>query len=88
MNGLGNLYWEMMVRSVLKRLGAEKLARPLKDRVDDYLTVVEVADYAAVSAKTVWREIRDGKLPTTRIRGKAMVKGSDALAWLSAGREG
>ena len=68
-------------------LTAETRRVPLTKRADDYLTVREVAREASLSEKSIRREIDDGRLPVTRLRGKVTVKGSDVLAWLSARRE-
>lgn len=68
-------------------LGPETRRVPLAKRVEDYLTVREVAREASLSEKSIRREIDDGRLPVTRLRGKVTVKGSDVLAWLSARRE-
>lgn len=59
----------------------------LEDRAEDYLTVKELAKYLSTCERTVRREIKEGKLPSIRMRGKVTVKGSDALAWLSARKE-
>lgn len=61
---------------------------PLAKRSNDYLTLRELAAYLNVSTKTVHREIKAGKLPSVRMRNKVTVQGSDALAWLSARKEG
>ena len=61
---------------------------PLKDRAEDYLTVRELEGYLSLCGKSIRREINEGKLPSHRMRKKLTVKGSDALAWLSARKEG
>ena len=61
---------------------------PLKDRAEDYLTVKELEGYLPLCGKSIRREIADGKLPSHKMRGKLTVKGSDALAWLLARKEG
>jgi hypothetical protein len=71
-------------------LAAEEITRPslsLKDRADDYLTVKELEKYVPLCGKSIRKEIDEGRLPSHRMRGKVTVKGSDALAWLSARKE-
>lgn len=69
--------------------GSPRTSRmPLHRRASDFLTVRELAAYLGVSTKTVHREITAGKLPSVRMRNKVTVQGSDALAWLSARKEG
>jgi hypothetical protein len=71
-------------------LPAAEAVRPtlsLKDRAEDYLTVKELEKYVPLCGKSIRKEIEDGRLPSHRMRGKVTVKGSDALAWLSARRE-
>jgi hypothetical protein len=66
-------------------------ARPavrLEKRAEDYLTVKELERYLPLCGKSIRKEIKEGKLPSHRLRGKVTVKGSDALAWLSARKEG
>ena len=65
----------------------EAVRLPLSERSEDYLTIDELVAYLPVGDKTIRREIKARHLPSTRIRGKVTVKGSDALAWLSARRE-
>ena len=60
----------------------------LEERADDYLTVRELEEYLPLCGKSIRKEIKEGKLPSHRLRGKVTVKGSDALAWLSARKEG
>ena len=72
-------------------LPASEIARPplsLKDRADDYLTIKELEKYVPLCGKSIRKEIDEGRLPSHRMRGKVTVKGSDALAWLSARKEG
>jgi hypothetical protein len=59
----------------------------LKERSEDFLTVKELEKHLPLCGKSIRREIGDGKLPSHRMRGKLTVKGSDALAWLSARKE-
>jgi len=60
----------------------------LEDRRDDYLTVKELESYLHLCGKSIRKEMKEGGLPSHRLRGKITVKGSDALAWLSARKEG
>ncbi len=58
------------------------------DRAEDYLTVKELEVHLPLCGKSIRKEIGEGRLPSHRLRGKVTVKGSDALAWLSARKEG
>lgn len=60
----------------------------LKERADDYLTVRELERHLPLCGKRIREEIKDGRLPSKKIRSKVTVKGSDALAWLLAKKEG
>src|SRR5262245_38830450 len=93
------LGWWLAVRTIALRVGAvttaaltgaeavaDKIVRPtatLEQRAEDYLTVKELEEYLPLCGKSIRAEIRDGRLPSHRLRGKVTVKGSDALAWLS-----
>ena len=94
------LAWWLAVRTMALRVGsAAATALPagevgakakvltLQDRADDFLTVKELEKHLPLCGKSIRREISEGKLPSHRMRGKVTVKGSDALAWLSARRE-
>lgn len=94
------LAWWLAVRTMALRVGtaavttlpagevrAKAKVLTLRDRADDFLTVKELEKYLPLCGKSIRREISDGKLPSHRIRRKVTVKGSDALAWLSARRE-
>jgi hypothetical protein len=97
------LGWWLAIRTMALRIGAvatatltgvdvptEKVVRPkltLEQRSEDYLTVKELEEHLPLCGKSIRAEIRDGRLPSHRLRGKVTVKGSDALAWLSARRE-
>jgi len=78
-----------VVPKELPAVGDHKVtsAVPLKDRAEDFLTVKELEACLPLCGKSIRREIAEGKLPSHRMRGKVTVKGSDALAWLSARRE-
>ena len=68
-----------------KRLLPESV---LRERADDYLTVRELERHLPLCGKKIREEIKSGKLPSRMMRGKLTVKGSDALDWLLARREG
>jgi excisionase family DNA binding protein len=45
-----------------------------------------VAEALGVSPKTVWRLLRDGKLPCVRIGGRTMISVADVDAFVAAQR--
>jgi hypothetical protein len=67
--------------------GSKRLV-PLAERADEFLTVKQLEECLPLCGKSIRREIAEGKLPSRRMRKKITVKGSDALAWLSAKKEG
>jgi excisionase family DNA binding protein len=97
------LGWWLAIRTMALRVGAVATAAltgsevpatsparpkvPLEDRSEDFLTVKELVEYLPLCDKMIRLEIKEGKLPSHRIRSRVRVKGSDALAWLSARRE-
>jgi excisionase family DNA binding protein len=50
---------------------------------DRLLTVREVAAYLGVSAKTVERKARQGRLPSLRVFGRVRFRRSDVASWLA-----
>lgn len=69
----------------------EQLARvfvPLEKRRGGFVDVEELASHTGLCVKTIRREVEERSLPVHRIRGRLIIAVSDALAWLSARREG
>lgn len=50
-------------------------------------SVTATADYMGVSPSSVWRLLRTGELPRTRIGGRTMVRHADAEAFLARAAE-
>lgn len=68
-----------------------RLARafvPLEERHGGFVDAEELAAFTGLCVKTIRREIEDRNLPHHKVRGRLIIAVSDALAWLSARREG
>lgn len=61
---------------------------PLDKRPGGFVDAEELADYTGLCVKTIRREVEDRALPVHRVRGRLIIAVSDALAWLSARKEG
>ena len=61
---------------------------PLEKRQGGFVDVEELAEYTGLCVKTIRREVEDRALPVHRVRGRLIIAVSDALAWLSARKEG
>ena len=61
---------------------------PLDKRPGGFVDAEELAEYTRLCVKTIRREVEDRALPVHRVRGRLIIAVSDALAWLSARKEG
>lgn len=61
---------------------------PLEKRQGGFVDAEELAKYTGLCIKTIRREVEDRALPVHRVRGRLIIAVSDALAWLSARKEG
>lgn len=59
-------------------LPSEKLAYSIK----------EAASALGIGRTTIWRAIRDGKLPAVKLGNRTLIRTEALQAWLSAGGEG
>jgi excisionase family DNA binding protein len=61
-------------------------ATPARERLEQLLTPAEVADLARVSKKTVYREIKAGRLVVMQIRTHYGIAPADVVDWLESCR--
>ncbi|MCL6453586.1 MAG: helix-turn-helix domain-containing protein [Alicyclobacillus sp.] len=74
-----------------KQLIIDELERRVWERLEPriqqelharYMTVSEVARYLHVCEKTVRRLLRDGELPSFRVRSSILIRQQDVDAWI------
>ena len=63
-------------------------AKEARSRLVTAVDAEDLALYTGLCVKTIRREIEDRNLPHHKVRGRLIIAVSDALAWLSARREG
>lgn len=58
----------------------------MKSDNNDFVTQKQAAGMFPVSAITLWRERKDGRLPFYRVRGRILYRVSDLIALFEAGK--
>jgi excisionase family DNA binding protein len=67
-----------------KPIGASASGRPTPLAADEWLTLVEVAQYLRLSTRTVSRMIKGGRLPATRVGRAVRIARSQLMTMLTS----
>lgn len=57
----------------------------MSDSVTDFVTQKQAAEMFPISAMTLWRERKEGRLPFYRVRGRVLYRVSDLVTHFEAG---